>query len=386
MTDAASSRPLPRVPQPLLRPLAWAYGAGVAMRNQAFDRHLRRSAAIDLPVISVGNIVVGGSGKTPTTAWLARRLLDRGHRPMIALRGYGAAKPEASDEAMEYATRLPDVPLAVGGDRVATIERVRATLGDSLSAPDVILLDDGFQHRQVRRTLDLVLIDAGRPCLDGPGAALLPLGWLREPPAAIRRADAVLLTHADEVDEAELAAVIAAVTRHHGQPPLAAFRHCWTAVQRFEQSDAHGAEPGPIEPRADAPTPEASKPHRSSPPSPVGDRLDLSVLRGLRVATLLGVAQPQRVQDMLASTGAVVVEDIPARDHQRYDEPRIAEVASIARRAEALFTTPKDWTKLARHAKRLGVPVLVPVLEVEPMRGKAELMATLERCIRQRSQ
>jgi tetraacyldisaccharide 4'-kinase len=359
--------PLPELPRGVLRPMAWAYGVAVARRNRRFDagEGVRRAAR---PVLSIGNIVAGGSGKTPITAWLARRLLAEGVRPMIALRGYGAKTPERADEAMEYAELLPGVPIAAGPDRAAVIER---TLADGAVA-DVVLLDDGFQHRRLHRDLDLVLVDAGRACLDAVDAKLLPVGWLREPPEALRRASAVIVTHAPgdgvagadgEVLESEQDAVGdfpqsgraseaalelgQAIERFHGKPPLAWFRHRWTGIDVHEPGASGGA-------RGET----------------VGH------LRGLHVATVLGVAQPRRVREMVERAGAIVELDLPMRDHQRYDAAmlrgivsRISASARSATPIDAIVTTRKDWTKLAAFAALLPCPVLVPRLDVAPIAG-----------------
>jgi len=351
--------PAPRVPSFLLAPLAWGYGRAVAIRNRAFDTGRRSIAQLDLPVISIGNLVAGGSGKTPMTAWIAGRLLQAGRRPLIALRGYGARDPAHSDEAMEYMALLPQVSLAVGADRVAAIALARSVLPPGREAPEVVLLDDGFQHRQVERSLDVVLVDATRPCLGGADAALLPQGWLREPPAALRRADAVVLTHAERVPPS----LLALVTRLHGRPPVARFRHVWRRLDRYEHRDAPG----------DGPTRTAEAVPARAQPKPVA----VESLRGLRVVTLLGVAKPDRVRAMVRSAGAELVGDIPVGDHQHYDDRLLARVARNARAGEALLTTPKDWTKLAPHLGAIGRPVLVPRLEVEPIEGGAALEALL---------
>jgi tetraacyldisaccharide 4'-kinase len=280
------------------------------------------------------------------TAWLARRLLEAGRRPLIALRGYGARHAERSDEAMEYAALLPDVPLAIGADRVRAIAQARRVSGSGTAAPDVILLDDGFQHRQVSRAIDLVLVDAGRPCLEGREAALLPRGWLREPPAALRRADAVVLTHAERVSPA----LLGAVRSMHGKPPLALFRHVWRCLDRHE-------------------------PNEGSLESASAEVVPVTALRGLRVVALLGVAQPRRVRAMAEEAGAEIVAELPVRDHQRYDQRLIDRLRRAARTGQALLTTPKDWTKLAPHLVAIGRPVLVPRLDVEAIEGGEALTA-----------
>ena len=174
-----------------LRLLSLPYGAAVALRNHLYDRELLRTAKLPCPVVSVGNLTVGGTGKTPTVILLAALLKEHGHRPAVLSRGYGGhAKAsvnvvsdgnrillgwrEAGDEPVLIAGALPGVPVLTGPKRFLTgraaVERFGA---------DVLILDDAFQHRSLFRDIDIVLIDAARPFGNG---FLLPRGPLREPP------------------------------------------------------------------------------------------------------------------------------------------------------------------------------------------------------------
>ena len=162
----------------LLAPAAAAYGAAAATRNAAYDRGWLRAARVPVPVISIGNLSVGGAGKTPFAAWIARRLRNSGRRPAIALRGYG------EDEILLHQELNPDVPVFRGRRRVhAAREAVAAGC-------DVVVLDDAFQHRGLGRDLDVVLVP-----VEGwdPHPRLLPRGPWREGPSSLRRADLVVL-------------------------------------------------------------------------------------------------------------------------------------------------------------------------------------------------
>lgn len=157
-------------------PLSWAWGAALAVagrRSEARVEHVQGVA-----VVSVGNLAVGGTGKTPLTAWIASRLLDGGAHPAVVVGGAG------EDEARLLARRLPGVPVVTERDRVTGAERARA------AGADVVILDDGFQHRRLWRDLDVVLLSAE----DAFPAALLPCGPYREPAAALGRADVILVT------------------------------------------------------------------------------------------------------------------------------------------------------------------------------------------------
>jgi tetraacyldisaccharide 4'-kinase len=162
-----------------LAPAEAAFRGIVAARNGAYDRGWLRSERVDVPVISIGNVAVGGAGKTPFAAWLARRLADGGRKPAIALRGYG------EDEIVLHRELNPDIPVFRGARRVGAAREALA------AGRDVVVLDDAFQHRALARDLDLVLIP-----VEGwePRPHVLPRGPWREGPQALARADAIVLT------------------------------------------------------------------------------------------------------------------------------------------------------------------------------------------------
>jgi tetraacyldisaccharide 4'-kinase len=165
----------------------------VRQRNRWFDRagsHVQRVAA---PVISVGNITVGGTGKTPFVAWLAQWFALRQMPVTIISRGYGSRRGTPNDEALELAARLPDVPHLQNPDRVAAAEQALHA-----NATQVLILDDAFQHRRLARDLDIVLLDALEPF---GYEHLLPRGLLREPIESLSRAHVVALSRSDAVDE-----------------------------------------------------------------------------------------------------------------------------------------------------------------------------------------
>lgn len=187
----------------LLRPFSWAYGLVVWLRNAAFDAGLLRVYTPPVPVISVGNLSSGGTGKTPTACWLLETLSARGWRPAYLSRGYGRstqgflrvapAEGDArrfGDEALMLALRFPALPVAVCEDRAEGIRRL------ANEGADIIVLDDAFQHRRVRRSLDMVLLDSSRPFWQD---ALLPAGRLREAPGALRRADLLVISRCADI-------------------------------------------------------------------------------------------------------------------------------------------------------------------------------------------
>jgi len=162
-----------------LAPLEAVYGVAIGLRGFMYDAGVLRERDTALPSVSVGNLSVGGTGKTPFASWLARTLASRGARPAIVLRGYG------EDEPLVHRVLDPTIPVIVDANRV------RGTLQARATGADVAVLDDAFQHRRARRAADLVLVSADRW---SPEPRLLPAGPFREPLSALRRATAIVVT------------------------------------------------------------------------------------------------------------------------------------------------------------------------------------------------
>ena len=193
----------------LLHGASRLYQAGVVARGQLYDDRRVKISTLPCPVISIGNVTVGGTGKTPMTLFLARNLLARKLRPVILSRGYGGSASgqggvvsdgrdilmdasQAGDEPFMMAEQLPGIPVCVGRDRFH--------MGmDAFSrfSPDIFILDDGFQHRKLSRNLDILLLDAEHPFGNG---FLLPRGTLREPLSGLSRADVFVLTRSKDRD------------------------------------------------------------------------------------------------------------------------------------------------------------------------------------------
>lgn len=311
-----------------------AYGLGARWRSARFDRS--GGMRIDRPVISVGNIVAGGTGKSPVVRGVCRACSDAGVRPLIAMRGY-RARHGRSDEASEHMVSLDGVPVVAHPDRAQAI--VHAIRKDP--SIGVVVLDDGFQHRRVARDLDIVLVDATRPCLDD---RLLPFGWQRERARALARATAVVVTHASRVD-ASLAAQIRA---HHGKDPLAWCDHAWSGIDLMR-------------PAADG--------------SRAADRTDVSWLAGRRVAVWAGVARPELIRLQAASSGATVVAMPLLRDHAHYSASAVRRLGAEARDAgaEAILMTGKDWVKVEPLAAALPLPAAVARLALRFCAGEEQL-------------
>ena len=333
------SGPLPERLRFLAIPMAWAYGIGVRVRNARFDAG-SGVRELSVPLISIGNITAGGTGKTPFVAWTAAALRQRGHHPVIGMRGYGAAPGERGDEELEYAAILPQVPVVAHPDRHAALTRYLTTRSGrpaDAPSPDCVILDDGFQHRQLRRDLDIVLIDAQRPGLDG---RLLPSGWLREPASGLRRASAVVVTRSDRPS---MRALSESIARIHGKAPIAWTQHAWRRLDRHGEG--------------------------------VEDSLPVSWLRGKRITLLAGVGNPGSVRRAAEAEGATVAGEVSVPDHVQVTETLVRRAIGASEGSDALLVTRKDWVKLARHFASVGglprdaPPWIVPDLAIEFVEG-----------------
>ncbi|MGH7230979.1 MAG: tetraacyldisaccharide 4'-kinase, partial [Nitrospiraceae bacterium] len=308
--------------RPLLQVLALPYGLVVRARNLLYDRGWKRIHRLPCRVVSVGNMTVGGTGKTPVVIWIVDYLLSRGLRVGVLSRGYRRKGPsphllvsdgrallagatEAGDEPFLIASRCRDAVVAVGADR----SRVGRWMLNQFPL-DYLVLDDGFQHRAVHRDVDVLLVDASDP---HGLRALLPAGCLREPLSAVRRASSVLLTRADP--DRDLAAVRALL------------------------SAAGGAETEPVLVRFD-----------------VEGYVDLAggAFHGLedavdrRALIFSGVGNSASFRRLVTNHGVKVAEELVFPDHHAYTKVDWERVREQARRcgADVLLTTEKDAVKI----------------------------------------
>lgn len=313
-----------------LVPAALAYGGAAALRNRLYDTGWLTSHRVAARVLSVGNIVVGGTGKTPTVLWLAEHLAARGRRVGIVARGYRKQRrgvvvvgergeplvsaEEGGDEAVMLARRFPGP--------VVTAERRHEAAGMACARfqLDTIVLDDGFQHRALARDADLVLLGD-----DTRTTWTLPAGPLREPPARLARARALLMV--DGAPEAP-----------RGDGHL--FRG-WlrpTGIVRVEGAGL-GAQPAWVEE-------------------------PLAALAGRPVIAVAGVALPERFARTLTVAGARVQRLLSFPDHHTYDASDAREIAAALREA-LVVTTEKDLVKLGRFPDLHALRALRVALEVE---------------------
>ncbi len=303
----------------LLCVLSWLYRAGLEIDLATYPLGLAKVTRLPAEVISVGNLSMGGTGKTMATLELVRDLLDAGKRVAVLSRGYRRAShaevvvvatPEgltatardAGDEPLLLACRLPGVPVLVGKNRRITGRQAIEQFG-----VDTLVLDDGFQYWRLAKDREIVLLDASQPAARD---ALLPRGFLREPWSHLRRAHEVWISHAELAAPERTIALAAQVTRFAPHVTLRYTEHHPTQLHVLPEGD-----------------------------------LPLDALRAQPVLALSGLGNPEQFEAMLTVLGAVVT---PCRypDHHPYTDDDIAAIATQATDGRPVVTTAKDAIRL----------------------------------------
>jgi tetraacyldisaccharide 4'-kinase len=320
---------------PLLRVLLWPvsllYGEVARWRVWLYGKEILKRKRLSKPVISVGNLTVGGTGKTPMVIWLAERLLDEGHRVAILSRGYkGQGGTSDEIELMKYRLRNR-AAFGVGANRSEQGKRLEA-------GADVFLLDDGFQHLELARDLDILLIDASQPL---GRQQLLPTGRLREPVSEMARADVLVFTRTETV-----AGAAAAVNKFEGFP-------MFSAATRLVGFRRFGAGVGVMAPEQIGAGP---------------------------FYAFCGIGNPRAFFQDLQNWKVAVAERCEFADHHRYDARDARELEEAAQRAgaKALVTTEKDAQNLA-GVNFEAMPVYVAVIEFEIVKAEALLALVREK-------
>jgi tetraacyldisaccharide 4'-kinase len=307
----------------VLLPVTLLVHAAVTVRNALYDAGLLAVERVDAPVISVGNLTVGGTGKTPLIIELARRARARGRRVAIVARGYGGVADEhgRTDEVALLAERCPGVDLVVGPSKLRGARQAAA------NGAELILVDDGMQHRRLHRDCEIVVVDARAPYGTG---MVVPGGALREPAAGIGRADVVVLTHGESLSEPVREAVELTVRAYKRTVAVVWAHHAASAVRPVTG--------GPLAP------PES--------------------LAGMDVELVCGVASPTGFRQTVERLGARVTGVHAFPDHHAFRAEDLASVRARAR-ASQLLCTEKDAAKVARIPGHDDVLTLVIDLEIE---------------------
>jgi len=294
-----------RAARGLLRALSLGYRLAVGLRNRLFDLGWLKAHRTEAVVLCVGNVTTGGTGKTPLVAWLVKRLSGQGLNVAILTRGYKTDKDGVADEPAELASAVPGVPVIVNPDRVAGAGEAIRNHG-----AQVLVMDDGFQHRRLARDLDIVAIDATEPFGYGH---LLPAGLLREPLTALKRAGAVVITRSDQVPDEQICQI---EERIHQVNPDLVFARAAHAVVAARCAD--------------------------------GGEIDLDQLKGKKAYAFCGLGNPEAFFRTVQGCGCILAGSQAFNDHHAYTTACLAAIEETARAdgAELILTTQKDWTKV----------------------------------------
>ncbi len=316
------------------------YELAVRARILAYEQELLKTYHLNAPVISVGNLTVGGTGKTPCVAFIAKALRDAGHQAAILSRGYKrqtagrvevsdgeqilCSPAESGDEPFLLAQNCPGVRVVVDQDRYAA----GRWLEENRTPVSAFILDDAYQHLRLARDLNLLLVDTTEPLSQ---AAMIPFGRLREPLAELRRADAVIVTRSDQ--KFDRAGLIETIKKHASPHITVFFAH--HEMTRFRQLGSNSTK-------------------------------SLSEFAGKKIAAVSGIAKPERFNGDLQNAGLRIVYRRDFPDHHRYSSAEFAEVtgAAQAANAEAIIVTEKDAVNLSQQLlQQSSLPVFAAQIE-----------------------
>lgn len=314
-----------------LSPLSWMFGLATSVRNLLYDTGLLRAHSLGLPAVSVGNLTVGGTGKTPVAAWVAAELAALGARPAILLRGYG------EDEPLVHRRLNPDVPVIPDPDRLAAAQVARA------GGASVLVLDDAFQHRRAKRDVDIVLVAAEQRAAH----RLLPAGPLREGRRALRRATVLVVTR-KSASVADAEAAVAEWSGFAGAPPAAIV----------------SLAPGALVPVVSGRGPETP----------------LDSLLGRRVLAISAIGAPEAFEAQLTAAGAEVE---PARypDHHAFTADDVTMLVRRGAGVDRVVCTLKDAVKLGPRWPAQAPPLWYLSQAVVVERGASVLREALHRLV-----
>lgn len=322
----------------LLALLSIPYSWIIRVRNLYYGNVTASRRRAGCPVLSIGNVTVGGTGKTPMAARIARMLIDRNRTVAILSRGYKGrpvpppdANPDVpappwrleSDEALVLQRRCPEATIVIDANRVAGAQAAIA------AGADVLVLDDGFQHRRLHRDLDIVLVDATQPFGHG---WMLPRGLLREPPTSLRRADLIILTRSDQIEHSDKMFLLALLRRYSRNKTVVQAVHRVSGFQDVKGKLLPGQDPGAIQ-----------------------------------AVIFAGVANFEGFRESVERLGVHVLAAYEYPDHHYYSDDEIVALSDVAvtLEANAVVTTEKDAVKLVDRWPDKACRLLVLHLEIE---------------------
>ncbi|MFQ6036599.1 MAG: tetraacyldisaccharide 4'-kinase [Sedimentisphaerales bacterium] len=344
----------------LLQVAAIGYSTTVRLRNFLYSKGWLTAHRANAIVISVGNITVGGTGKTPLVIWLCNLLRQKNTLCAILTRGYKTRRAscvmrrakntrdtqydirDTIDEPAILAKSCPETQVIVNPDRVAGAAEAVQKFG-----AEVLIMDDGFQHRRLARDLDIVTIDATQPFGYG---RILPAGLLREPLSALKRADAVVITRCDQTKEDKLTELEQKLQQINGNMIMARSIHAPICAKSTENKE-----------------------------------INLEKLRNKKIFAFCGIGNPDSFSNTIQQLGSELVGSKIYNDHHHYTQACLADICEQAERLKAnlILTTHKDWTS-TQHAIRntqYEIPFAYLKIELKFTSGENELTALIENAI-----
>lgn len=345
------------------------YGLLVNIKLVGYKYGIFQKQKLDCFVISLGNVTVGGTGKTPTAQRLARDIRDMGYRVVILNRGYRAKwhgevgivsdgkrlhmdAAEAGDEAYMLAKHLPEVPVLIGAERAKTGRYAMEHFG-----AEVAILDDGYQHWQLERDLDILLVDAVNVFGNG---YILPRGTLREPISHISRADICLMTKVDQAAAGSCDYIRETVHRYNPEARIVESIHqprCFIPLTEWYVNIA-------------------------------SQGIDIAQMRGKRIMAVSAIGNPASFEQTLSDLGAVIIESLRYPDHHDYAMSEMTDIFQQAENAgaEAIVITEKDAVKIPADVARekWSIPIYVICVEVNFQKGSEGLADLLKKRLAER--
>ena len=320
-----------------------AYRLAISIRNLKYSRDSNAVAKVAVPVISVGNLTTGGTGKSPMVIWISQRLREFGLRVAIVSRGYGGQRgvsgTRPNDEALEMQQRLPDVPQLQDPDRIKS-----AGIAIEELETQCIVMDDGFQHRRLHRDLDVVLIDATNPFGFG---YLLPRGLLREPVGSLVRADVVVITRCGQVKQSAIDSVLEVINQNTAdRSPRPVVCQTRTVAKRWLQFD--------------------------------GQSMEMDEFGGGPAIACCAIGNPDSFVKTATLAGANIVGQKFFPDHHSFTREDIESLVRLAREkgAERIICTHKDLVKIAINQLD-GILFFALQVELEFVQGESEILNRL---------
>ena len=331
----------------LLGIVAQVYSTAIRLRNSLYSKGRLKTYRANAPVISIGNITTGGTGKTPLVIWLCRFLQQKEFQCAILTRGYktrgtrDGGRGTRIDEVGVLAESCPGAEVIVNPNRVAG-----ATEAVDKFGAKVLIMDDGFQHRRLARDADIVAIDGIRPFGYGK---VLPAGLLREPVTALARADAVVITRCDQITGAQLAQLEEKLQQVNPDMLIARSLHAAICAKSLDDKE-----------------------------------ISIEELKNKKIFAFCGIGNPDAFLNTAKGLGAEPVGSRVYNDHHHYTNNDISDIYEEARylNADLILTTQKDWTKIAPlDSFKKDIPFAYLAIELKFLAGENKLKQLIENAL-----